>query len=323
MQGLLRDAHRTAEVDSTLLLTGETGVGKEHLARAVHASGPRSGKPFILVNCGALPENLLESQLFGHERGAFTGADRTHKGLFEAADGGTLLLDEIGEVPAHLQVKLLNVLDRREVMRLGSHRPIPINVRIVAATNRDVEAAVARGDFREDLFYRLNVIRLRLPPLRERVEDIPDLAGRFISECASAHSLPRPAGIDDEALRMLTAYGWPGNVRELHNVVERMLVLKLGEGIALTDLPEEVRGTAPSHDAKYRADRFEGHTLREVRERAVLASEQAFIVRLLEETGGRVGLTAKRAGIRPRSLYDKMRQHGLHKEDYRAGRAAS
>jgi DNA-binding NtrC family response regulator len=324
MQRLLREARLTADVDSTLLLTGETGVGKEHLARAVHASGPRRDKPLIVVNCGALPEHLLESQLFGHERGAFTGADRLHHGFFEAANGGAILLDEIGEMPAHLQVKLLNVLERQEVTRLGSNRPIPIDVRLMAATNRDIEADVARRDFRADLFYRLNVIRLRLPPLRERVEDIPDLAGRFVSEQASTNSVPTIAGIDDEALQALAAYAWPGNVRELRNVVERTLVLKRGQEISLEDLPDEVREpSASQRNEEIDCEAaFEGRTLREVRERAVLAAERAFLAHLLEETGGRVGLTAERAGIRPRSLYDKMKQHGLRKEDFRAGRAA-
>jgi DNA-binding NtrC family response regulator len=324
MQRLLREARLTADVDSTLLLTGETGVGKEHLARAVHASGPRRDKPLIVVNCGALPEHLLESQLFGHERGAFTGADRLHHGFFEAANGGAILLDEIGEMPAHLQVKLLNVLERQEVTRLGSNRPIPIDVRLMAATNRDIEADVARRDFRADLFYRLNVIRLRLPPLRERVEDIPDLAGRFVSEQASTNSVPTIAGIDDEALQALAAYAWPGNVRELRNVVERTLVLKRGQEISFEDLPDEVREPSASqrNEEVGCEAAFEGRTLREVRERAVLAAERAFLAHLLEETGGRVGLTAERAGIRPRSLYDKMKQHGLRKEDFRAGRAA-
>ncbi|MGE3171829.1 MAG: sigma-54 interaction domain-containing protein [Planctomycetota bacterium] len=325
MRELLADAQRTAATDTSLLLTGETGVGKEHLARAVHASGPRRAKPFVVLNCGALQETLLESQMFGHERGAFTGADRAHKGFFEVADGGTLMLDEIGELPLHLQVKLLTVLERREVVRVGATRPIPVDVRVVAATNRDIAAEVASGAFREDLFYRLNVIHLRLPPLWQRVEDLPEIAGRFLAEHCAALRLGTFGGIDAAALQALMDYPWPGNVRELRNVLERSLVLSGGAHLAFDHLPQEVRDPnqrvqSPTAGPVADPADWQGRTLREVREAAVAHAERAYLEWLLEQTGGRVGKTAERAGIRPRSLYDKMKQHGLRKEQFRGKR---
>ncbi|HEX5051308.1 MAG TPA: sigma-54 dependent transcriptional regulator [Planctomycetota bacterium] len=324
MAAVLDQARRSAAACVSLLLTGETGVGKEHLARAVHASGPRWQRPFVTLNCGALPENLLESQLFGHERGAFTGADRQQKGFFEMADGGTLLLDEIGEMPLHLQVKLLNVLESHEVLRLGAQRPVGVDVRVMAATNRDIEADVASGRFRADLFYRINVIHLRVPPLRRRAADIPELVGRFLFDFRSDLGSAAFATVDDAALQALLGHAWPGNVRELRNVLERCLVLNRSGRISADDLPREVRepsaavdGPAPAVVLGVDDGQWDRLSLRQVRDAAVRAAERAYITRLLRQTRGRVGLTATRAGIRPRSLYDKMRAHGLRKEEFR------
>jgi transcriptional regulator with PAS, ATPase and Fis domain len=235
MRQVLRDARRVARSDASVLITGETGVGKEYLARAMHASSRRATKPFVVVNCGALPESLLESQLFGHERGAFTGAERRHRGFFEAADGGTLLLDEIGELPPHLQVKLLTVLESREVTRIGSSTPVPIDARVIAATNRDVDDAVKNGSFRSDLFYRLDVVRLVVPPLRERREDVPVLAGAFLREYTRAREVSF-AGVEPVAVNELLAHPWPGNVRELHNALERALLMADGAPITTAHL---------------------------------------------------------------------------------------
>ena len=229
-----------APVSSTVLIEGESGTGKELVARAIAKLSPRRGKPFIAVNVGALPETLLESELFGHEKGSFTGAAERRIGRFELASGGTLFLDEIGEVPPSTQVKLLRVLEERQVTRVGGGQPIPVDVRVVAATNRPLRESVERGQFRSDLFYRLNVLRIYLPPLRERREDIPLLVRRFVQEFAEQHDRTFH-GISAEAMQALVHYPWPGNVRELRNLVESMVVLATGREIGLADIPAPIR----------------------------------------------------------------------------------
>ncbi|MEI6740204.1 MAG: sigma-54 dependent transcriptional regulator [Gemmatimonadaceae bacterium] len=229
-----------APVSSTVLIEGESGTGKELVARAIHKLSPRRGKPFIAVNVGALPETLLESELFGHEKGAFTGAAERRLGRFELADTGTLFLDEIGEVPSSTQVKLLRVLEEREVTRVGSGQPIPVDVRVVAATNRPLREHVEEGGFRADLYYRLNVLRIYLPPLRERRDDIPLLVRRFVSEFSRQHDRPFH-GISADAMALLVEYPWPGNVRELRNLVESMVVLAPGREIGAEDIPRAIR----------------------------------------------------------------------------------
>jgi transcriptional regulator with PAS, ATPase and Fis domain len=237
-----------APVDSTVLVTGESGTGKELVARGIHALSPRRHKAFLAVNVAALSETLLESELFGHEKGAFTGAMDARKGFFELAHRGTLFLDEIGEMPIQTQTKLLRVLEQREFMRVGGQASIRVDVRIVAATNRDLRAAVQRGEFRRDLFYRLNILDLRLPPLRERREDIPLLVAHFVREVSARVDRPFH-GIRPEAMAVLSAHDWPGNVRELRNLVEGMVVLSPGRPIEPRDLPAEVRGipSRPMH----------------------------------------------------------------------------
>jgi DNA-binding NtrC family response regulator len=236
---LLR-VEQMAPVSSTVLIEGESGTGKELVARAIHRLSPRRNQPFIAVNVGALPETLLESELFGHEKGAFTGAAERRLGRFELAHGGTLFLDEIGEIPPSTQVKLLRVLEEREVTRVGGTQAIPVDVRVVAATNRPLKEQVAAGTFRTDLFYRLNVLSVYLPPLRERREDIPLLVRRFIREFSALHEREF-RGITAAALQALVEYGWPGNVRELRNLVESMVVLAPGREIGLEDIPREIR----------------------------------------------------------------------------------
>ena len=229
-----------APVSSTVLIEGESGTGKELVARALHRLSPRRAKPFIAVNIGALPETLLESELFGHEKGAFTGAAERRLGRFELANGGTLFLDEIGEAPPSTQVKLLRVLEQRELMRVGGTPPIRVDVRVVAATNRPLRAAVEAGEFRDDLYYRLSVLSVYLPPLRERREDIPLLVRTFVQELAKEHDRTFH-GISADAMLILTDYAWPGNVRELRNLVESMVVLSPGREITAADIPRELR----------------------------------------------------------------------------------
>jgi len=243
MREILEKIHLIAPVNSTVLLTGESGTGKELVARAVHRLSPRRGNPFIAVNCAALPESLLESELFGHEKGAFTGATSRRKGMFELADQGTILLDEIGEMPPSLQTRLLRVLENRSFMRVGGDEEIEVDVRVVAATNQELRSSVQRGSFRRDLYYRLNVLHLELPPLRERGEDIPLLVRRFVQEFSESHDREFK-GISPEALQLLMDYAWPGNVRELRNLVESMVVLAPGSVIRPEDIPSEIRSGA-------------------------------------------------------------------------------
>jgi DNA-binding NtrC family response regulator len=264
--------------------------------------------------------------LFGHEKGAFTGAARTRRGLFELAHTGTVFLDEIGEMPYHLQVKLLRVLQDREVRPVGGERTISVDVRVMAASNRDLEAEVAEGNFRRDLFYRLSVVTLTVPPLRERREDIPELVDSYLD-----YLQPRVGcdveGITEEAVAALVAYAWPGNVRELINVIERALLLCDGRQVTPGDLPQTIRGgaageaprrSAPGAAAGRLPDEWLGMPWKETRQAALAEVERAYFAALLEETGGRVGETAERAGISPRSLYEKMKRHGLRKEDFRS-----
>jgi DNA-binding NtrC family response regulator len=237
---VLVQVEQMAPVSSTVLIEGESGTGKELVARAIHQLSPRRGRPFIAVNVGALPETLLESELFGHEKGAFTGAAERRLGRFELADEGTLFLDEIGEVPTSTQVKLLRVLESREVTRVGGTQSFRVDVRVVAATNRPIREQVEEGSFRSDLYYRLNVLRIYLPPLRERREDIPLLVRRFIAELSAQHDRPF-RGISAEAMQILADYSWPGNVRELRNLVESMVVLAPGKEITPEDIPRAFR----------------------------------------------------------------------------------
>jgi DNA-binding NtrC family response regulator len=237
---VLVQVEQIAAVTSTALIEGESGTGKELVARAIHQLGPRRNKPFIAVNVGALPETLLESELFGHEKGAFTGAAERRLGRFELAHGGTIFLDEIGDVPMSTQIKLLRVLEQREITRVGGATTIPVDVRVVAATNAPLRDAVAEGRFRSDLFYRLNVLRIYLPPLRERREDIPVLIRRFVREFSAQHDRPFQ-GISPEAMEVLSEYSWPGNIRELRNLVESMVVLAHGREIGPSDIPAQIR----------------------------------------------------------------------------------
>ena len=326
MRELLAVAAKVASADTSLLVLGETGVGKEWLGRAIHASGSRRNEPFVAVNPAALPEQLLESELFGHEKGAFTGATKARRGAFELAHGGTLFLDEIGDMPAHLQIKLLRVLQERKIQRLGSESQIEIDVRLMAATNQDLQVAMDEKRFRRDLYYRLSVMTLTIPPLRERAEDVPALVETYVDQFRTQLGKPEIDGTTVEAMRALQAYDWPGNVRELINVVERAVLLCEGELITLEELPDGVTGalSAPE-ESEFAAAVFSpgvdwyGRPLAEARDGLVADFERSYLARLLEDTGGNVGETAQRAGIDPRTLYNKMKLYGLRKERFRGG----
>mgnify|MGYP003879131875 CR=1 FL=1 len=296
MRELFALLENVAETDSTVLIYGESGTGKELVARALHYNGPRREGPFVAVNCAALPEALLESELFGYERGAFTGATRSKPGRFELADGGTLFLDEVGEMGLAVQAKLLRVLDQKEFERLGGTKTIRVDVRIIAATNRDLEADVASGRFRRDLFYRLNVVSIHLPPLRERREDIPLLVEHFVRKFGEKMGR-KVRSVSPEAMRLLMDYDWPGNVRELENAIEHAFVMMRGDTILPEDLPETIRERKASVVPG-------GRGLLEDGERQALLAA-------LEQAGWNRGEAARILGISRTTLWRKMRKHGL------------
>jgi DNA-binding NtrC family response regulator len=300
MQELLASVEKVARAASTVLVTGESGTGKELVARALHFQGPRAARPFVAVNCGALVGNLLESELFGHVRGAFTGAERPKQGLFVAADHGTLFLDEIGELQPPLQPKLLRALQEGEIKPVGGLETVKVDVRLIAATNRDLARDVAEGRFREDLFYRLNVIILAVPPLRERREDIPVLAEHFAARAAEKAGRPRPA-ISDDAHAALASERWPGNVRELKNAVERAVVLAAGDTLGPTDfLP---RGPTPAPELPADDYPFGRMSLEDI--------ERMHIERVLAASGGQKARAAAILGINRTTLWKKLRQYGV------------
>jgi two-component system response regulator AtoC len=304
---------KAAGLEITVLLLGETGTGKELAARAVHYHSARRERRFVPVNCGALPGDLVESELFGHARGAFTGAAAAKPGLFEEAAGGTLFLDEVGELPLPAQVKLNRALQEKEIRRVGDNQPVKVDVRVIAATHRDLREEVRAGRFREDLFYRLNVFPVTLPPLRDRPEDVPLLATHFLGKHARA--LRRSiSGLDPEALRRLAGYRWPGNVRELENAIERAVAVSAGERLELADLPDEIAAApaaAPDPAALARLpykDAVAGARDRVSRE---------YLVALLAEFGGNVTRAAERAGMERESLHRLLKKYGLRSDDFK------
>ncbi|MBI2390779.1 MAG: sigma 54-interacting transcriptional regulator [Deltaproteobacteria bacterium] len=296
MKRVVELARRIAKVDATVLVAGESGAGKERIARLIHDESTRAGKPFVAINCGALSETLLESELFGHARGAFTGAVNDRPGLFEAAHGGTLFLDEVGEVTASMQVKLLRVLQEREIMRVGETRTRKVDVRVVAATNRDLSAEVEAGRFRKDLFYRLRVVELRVPPLRERRDDVLPLARVLLAQ-STLRMGRKVAGLTPAVADQLLRYEWPGNVRELENALERAVALAEGPRIDVHDLPEEVRAALPSLTPVGKA-------------RTLDAMEREYIMAVLAANDGNQTRTAKQLGIGESTLYRKLKSYG-------------
>jgi two-component system, NtrC family, response regulator PilR len=297
---------RISQARTTVLITGESGTGKERIARAIHDASDRKNKPFLVVNCGAIPEALIEAELFGHERGAFTGAVASRLGIFRDAEGGTVLLDEIGELAQPLQVKLLRVLQERKVRGVGSSAEVPIDVRILAATNRPVEEDVRVGRFRQDLYYRLNVIRIEVPPLRDRREDIRPLADHFLARCAREQN-KEIRGLSPDAIRALEAYAFPGNARELENVIERAVALATGPTIGLGDLPREISGAAAQPTPSLVGLPNEGCNLDDV----VGELERRLILQALERTGGVRTQAARLLGVTLRSLRYRLQKHAL------------
>lgn len=297
MKSVIDKLRQVAPTNASVLIMGESGTGKELVAKSLHTNSPRKNKPFVALNCAALSDQILESELFGHVKGAFTGADRERKGLIEHANGGTLFMDEVGDIPLGTQVKLLRVLESGEIVRMGSNEPIKVSVRLVSATNRDLAEAIASGAFRNDLYHRIKVVSLRLPPLRERREDIPLLLDHFVREFA--RNPEKPPTITSEARRALTTYDWPGNVRELRNTVESMVVIDTDNELGLDDLTEELQargevGPGPSP--------LVGRTMDDI--------ERHFILETLKLTGGNREEAAKILAIGERTLYRKLKEYG-------------
>jgi two-component system response regulator HydG len=303
MQKVFEGIRAVATTSATVLILGESGTGKELVAQAVHHNSRRAGGPFLALNCAALSPGILESELFGHEKGSFTGALRTHKGKFEAAHGGTLFLDEVGDMPPELQAKLLRVIEAREIFRVGSNEGVRVDVRLVAATHRDLRALVKEGRFREDLFFRLNVVTLVLPPLRERRDDIPLLASLFLREFRSTHG-KEAEGFSPAALDALRAHSWPGNVRELRNAVESMVVVSRGKVLDVEALPPSILPAGPAPAPRAGAPpSLAGMTLRE--------AEELLLRTALEAQGGNRERAAKSLGISERTLYRKIKEYGF------------
>jgi DNA-binding NtrC family response regulator len=325
MRQLLQMIDRVAASDATVLIVGETGTGKELLARTIHRIGPRADGPFVAFDCSALAPSLLEAELFGHEKGAFTGAARARRGLFREANGGTIFLDEIGDIDASVQNKLLRVLQEREIKPVGGDRPVQIDVRVVAATNKDLKALVARGQFREDLYWRLAVVPIQVPPLRERKEDIPLLAAHILARRRGAaksfagNEARYPTQITAKALSRLQSYRWPGNIRELENVLSRAAILCDGETIRSHDL--EMLAAGPKEPRAEEVDRIElppvdldrlgdGESLKDITDRAVRAVERAAIAQALQSERNPAA-AAKKLGISRASIYTKMKTYGI------------
>jgi len=306
---------RAASTDSAVLINGESGVGKELVAREIHAQSARKNQAFVAINCPAIPVTLIESEMFGHERGAFTGASEPKMGLIELSGGGTLFLDEIGELPLELQPKLLRTLQEREVQRLGGLSPLPVDLRVVSATNRDLEEEIEAGNFRPDLFYRLHVIRIEVPPLRERTEDLAELADYYIDRICRRFNRP-VARLEDDALLALKQYRWPGNIREYANVLERMLIFTEGDVLGLDSIPRELRpkDTDRLLGVKTSALTSSGGTLKALPDdykQAREAFEREYLEALLKRYGGNVTEAAKRSGISRRNLYERLDKYGL------------
>jgi len=305
---------QASKLDITVLLNGETGTGKELAARAVHYHSARRERRFVPVNCGALPGELVESELFGHAKGSFTGAAGMKRGLFEEAEGGTIFLDEIGELPLPVQVKLNRVLQEKELRRVGDTTGIKVNVRVIAATHRDLKAEVHAGRFREDLYYRLHVFPVVLPPLRERREDIPLLGSHFLEKHARVLGRPLTA-FDPDALRALTGYPWPGNVRELENAIERAVAVALGQTIQLRDLPADVKG---SQEGAIPAEQLAKMPYREAVDLARDRVTRDYLVALLRDLDGNVTKAAERAGMARESLHRLLKRYGVRSDDFKA-----
>jgi len=323
IRAVLESVKRAAPTNATVMLLGESGVGKELVARTIHRNSPRAGQRFIQVNCAAIPEELIESELFGHEKGSFTGATEKQVGKFEQADRGTIFLDEVADMSAKTQAKVLRVLQEQEVERLGSARTIKVDVRVVAATNKNLEEMIQRGEFREDLYFRLNVIPILVPPLRERRSDIPLLVQHFARRMSDEHNM-KPKRFDPRAMEALQRYRWRGNIRELRNTVERVLIMTPGDVVRIEDLPQDVRADVPvmaqvepaavaavvSSGPQSQAPSVSAGTLREFKD----AAERAFLVQKLRENNWNISKTAEVIDTPRSNLYKKLEQYGIKQE---------
>jgi DNA-binding NtrC family response regulator len=313
MRRVMAAIDQVSPSSASIVIVGESGTGKELAARTIHELSPRASGPYIAINCAALPETLMESELFGHERGAFTGADRRREGCFELATGGTLLLDEIGEMKPELQAKLLRVLEERKVRRLGGSAEIPVDVRVLAATNRNLEGQLRDGKFREDLYYRLNVFTIQLPTLRERSEDVPILIEHFLQQLAPAAG-KSVMGMEAECLELLKAQRWPGNVRQLRNVIERALIVTRGPMISTADLPEEItfdmpESVKPSPPAGFKPDNGHGHPALDVHVGMSLSAvKRELLLQTLKFTGGNKAKAAEILGVSLKTLYNHLKE---------------
>lgn len=303
MRKVLQALNKVAPTDATVLVEGETGAGKELIAKAIHAMSARAGHPFLAINCGAIPETLIESTLFGHEKGAFTGAVDIHQGVFERAEGGTLFLDEIDSLSPAAQVRLLRILQEGELERVGGRRTLEVNVRIIAATNQDLEALIRRGAFREDLYFRILVVKLSLPPLRQREQDLPALVKIILQKLSTKYQRPAPT-VSRKVMQQIRDYSWPGNVRELENVLERSFLFS--EGGELTELELEES-----------SDTVEPLNWQQLREQALDKVEKQYLIAALQRHAGNVENIANEMAITPRAVYHKLKRHGLSPSDYR------
>ncbi len=303
MQAIFELIKKVAHVKSSVLITGESGTGKELVAKAIHYNSPRKDRDFLAINCGAIPETLLESELFGHKKGSFTGASQDRKGFFEEADSGTLFLDEIGDIPINLQVKLLRVLQESEIRRVGEERSRPVDVRVIAATAKDLLQEVSRGAFREDLFYRLNVLPVNIPPLRERKEDIPSLVDHFIGKYNAAHSLA-VEGVAASAMKSLLDYHWPGNIRELENIIERAMVLTEASRVDVDDIPDSVKN---AREDVPEVQEEEDLSVKRMHRKL----EAQLIIKALHKTGGNKSQAAKLLEISYPALLSKIDEYHI------------
>ena len=302
---------RVAPTSLTVLITGETGTGKELASRAMHRLSKREDEPFVVFDCGAAPESLIESELFGHEKGAFTGAVASREGVFEAAHGGTLFLDEIGELPLDLQPKLLRVLEQRELRRVGGSKVRAVDVRVVAATNRDLLQEVRAGRFREDLYYRLAVVELHLPPLRDRIEDLPMLVSHLLSRAQTGGA--RVRAVEDQVIALFQAWRWPGNVRELANVVERAIPFTDGPIVTLEALPDAFRSGHPRSPGAQAVQATADMPFKDAKEKLIEAFERQYLIDLIERHGGNVSKAARAADMDRKSIARLMRKHGINR----------
>jgi DNA-binding NtrC family response regulator len=308
LKSVLETVKKVAVRDTSVLITGESGTGKELIAQAIHHNSPRRNQRFMAINCGALPESVLESELFGYKKGAFTGAGSDRKGILETADGGTLFLDEIGNLPLNVQKTLLRFLQEQEFMRIGDTKPIKVDVRVISATNADLQEEMDEGRYREDLFYRLNVVNIHLPPLRDRRSDLPLLAAHFIRQQNKKFGTS-VQGLTPEAMQLLCAYDWPGNIRQMENVIEACMTLESADMIGLSVLSQFITADASNHT-------IPAQTASEDYSQALGEFETNYLINLLSSTGGNVEEAARQAGMNMATIYRKLKKYQIRKEDY-------